>query len=147
MQKRILNKISLLLASVLIAATTLTLAGCAKNEVPAVNENVMVSVAGGEFGVGNTKFNFNVTDAEGNTTEFVVNTDETTVGDALLKVNLIAGEDSEYGLYVKTVNGVTADYDVDQTYWAFYINGEYAMTGVSDTNVEAGATYEFKVEK
>lgn len=50
-------------------------------------------------------------------------------------------------LYVKTVNGITADYDTDQTYWAFYVNGEYASTGVDSTPVNEGDTYEFKVEK
>jgi len=35
----------------------------------------------------------------------------------------------------------------DQTYWAFYINGEYASTGVDSTNIEEGSTYTFKVEK
>ena len=70
-----------------------------------------------------------------------------TVGAALLSLGLIAGEDSEYGLYVKTVNGETADYDVDGTYWAFYVNGEYAMTGVDATTLEAGAIYAFRVEK
>ena len=54
---------------------------------------------------------------------------------------------SRFSLYVKKVNGITADYDVDQTYWAFYINGEYGMTGVDATDIEAGATYTFKVEK
>ena len=57
------------------------------------------------------------------------------------------GEDGQYGLYVKTVNGITADYDVDGTYWAFYINGEYAMSGVDVTDIAAGSTYAFKVEK
>lgn len=50
----------------------------------------------------------------------------TTVGKALLDQGVIAGEDSSYGLYVKTVNGTTLDYDTDGMYWAFYINGEYA---------------------
>ena len=49
-------------------------------------------------------------------------------------------------LYVKVVNGITADYEVDQTYWAFYINGEMAMTGVDATDVEDGVVYSFKVE-
>ncbi len=65
----------------------------------------------------------------------------------MLELNLIAGDDSEYGLYVKTVNGITADYDVDQTYWAFYIDGEYAMTGVDTTDITPGVAYSFKVEK
>ena len=86
-------------------------------------------------------------EADGNETNFVVNTDKETVGDALLELNLIEGDDSEYGLYVKTVNGITADYDTDGTYWAFYVNGEYASTGVDSTPVNEGDTYEFKVEK
>ena len=68
-------------------------------------------------------------------------------GEALLELNLIAGDESEYGLYVKQVNGITADYDVDQTYWAFYVNDAYATAGVDTTAVEAGAKYAFKVEK
>ena len=69
------------------------------------------------------------------------------MGDALTEIGMIAGEEGDYGLYVKTVNGVTADYDVDQTYWAFYINGEYASTGVDATPVSSGDIYSFKVEK
>lgn len=99
------------------------------------------------LGEGQTVFTFNVTDADGNETNFEIHTDKETVGEALLELDLIAGEDSEYGLYVKTVNGITADYDKDQTYWAFYVNGEYAQTGVDSTNVTAGDTYSFKVEK
>ena len=47
----------------------------------------------------------------------------------------------------KTVNGETADYDTDGSYWAFYIDGEYAMAGVDYTAPEAGKTYAFKVEQ
>ena len=46
-----------------------------------------------------------------------------------------------------TVNGIAADYDVDGTYWAFYIGNDYGMTGVDMTTIEAGATYAFKVTK
>ena len=45
------------------------------------------------------------------------------------------------------VNGITADYNVDGTYWAFYIDGEYAMTGVDVTDITAGSAYAMKVEK
>lgn len=99
------------------------------------------------LGEGAVQFTFTVVDGDGNETSFDIHTDAETVGAALLEQNLIAGEDSEYGLYVKTVNGVTADYDTDGTYWAFYVNGEYAMTGVDSTPVENGAVYAFKVEK
>ena len=49
-------------------------------------------------------------------------------------------------IYVKTVNGVTLDYDKDGKYWAFYVNGEYAQTGVDSTDITAGAEYSFKAE-
>lgn len=99
------------------------------------------------LGEGKTQFLFTVVDKDGVETAFEIHTDKETVGDALLTLELIAGEEGEFGLYVKTVNGIVADYDVDATYWAFYVNGEYAMSGVDTTNIEEGAAYMFKVEK
>lgn len=92
-----------------------------------------------------TMFTLTVTDQEGTETEILVHTDKETVGEALLEFGLIEGEESEYGLYVKTVNGITVDYDKDGVYWAFYINGEYATSGV-DSTVTEGDVYSFKVE-
>lgn len=98
------------------------------------------------LGEGSTKFTFTVVDQEGTETQFEIHTDKETVGEALLELSLIEGDESEYGLYVKTVNGITADYDKDGVYWAFYINGEYAPTGVDSTPVTEGESYSFKVE-
>ena len=84
--------------------------------------------------------------SQGKETAYQISTDKKTVGEALVELNLIAGEDSQYGLNVKTVNGVTVDYDKDGKYWAFYVNGAYASKGVDSTDIEAGATYSFKVE-
>ena len=78
---------------------------------------------------------------------FTINTDKDTVGAALLEHELIAGEDGAYGLYVKTVNGILADYDIDQSYWSFYIDGEYAMSGVDSTPVVNGGTYKLEYTK
>lgn len=111
------------------------------------NVDAPVVTDGATLGEGAHSFTLEITDAEGKTITATINTDEETVGAALLKLNIVQGEDSEYGLYVKTVNGETADYDADGTYWGIYINGEYAMTGVDATTLEAGATYAFRVEK
>lgn len=54
---------------------------------------------------------------------------------------------AEIGEGSKTVNGMTADYGKDGVYWAFYIDGEYAMTGVDATNITDGAQYAFRMEK
>lgn len=98
------------------------------------------------LGTGSKSFDFDVTDADGNTTHFVVSTDRDTVGDALLELGLIAGEEGAYGLYVKTVNGLTFDYDTHGKYWAFYVNGEYGMTGVDTTEIVPDTLYAFVVE-
>lgn len=107
------------------------------------NEVTAVTV----LGEGETVFNFGVYDLEGNETWFEIHTDEETVGAALLAVELIAGDAGPYGLYVKTVNGITADYDKDKVYWAFYVNDDYGMSGVDATEIEDGKVYSFRIAK
>ena len=55
---------------------------------------------------------------------------------------LIDGENGAYGLYIKLVNGIEADYDKDGTYWAFYKNGEMMMVGVDGAVIADGEHYE-----
>ena len=104
------------------------------------------AAAATEVGEGSTSFAFQVTFADGSQQDYTVKTDSTVVGEALQDAGLIAGEESEYGLYVKTVAGQTLDYDADGMYWAFYVNGEYATSGVDTTDIDAGSTYEFRAE-
>ena len=78
---------------------------------------------------------------------FTIHTDKSTVGEALMEHRLVEGEDGAYGLYVKKVNGILADYDVDRSYWAFYIDGEYAMTGVDATPIKEGEIYRLEYAK
>ena len=111
--------------------------GSTQGTVQAQTDGVFAD--GSELGEGNTEFTLTVTDTEGAESSFTIHTDKENVGDALTEIGIIAGEEGDYGLYVKTVNGVTADYDVDQTYWAFYINGEYASTGV---HVSSGTVWD-----
>ena len=85
--------------------------------------------------------------AEDKLVTFTIKTDKTTVGAALLEHGLIAGEEGQFGLYVKVVNGMTADYDVNQRYWAFYIDGEKAMTGVDGTDINEGSIYRLEYAK
>ena len=158
---RIKKPLSFILCIVLIAAIALFTTGCNDNTVKtpedgttqdaevistAVPEEDASEIEKQEIGEGEKSFVFTVTDADGNETAFLVHTDKTTVGEALLELNLIAGDEGAYGLYVKTVNGTTYDYDKDGKYWAFYVNGEYGMTGVDMTDITEGATYSFKVE-
>lgn len=152
MKKKCMHKLlPLILCLVLATATALFAAGCNdKNKDAAPSQagtEGNVQTDGSVLGEGAKQFALTVVDQEGNETEFEIHTDKETVGEALLELGMVSGEDGEYGLYVKTVNGITADYDKDGTYWAFYINGEYAQTGVDATAITEGDSYSFKVEK
>ena len=73
---------------------------------------------------------------------FIIHTDKETLGDALLEHKLIDGEDGPYGLYIKKVNGIVADYDADQTYWNFTKAGELMLVGVDSAEIADGEQYE-----
>ena len=74
--------------------------------------------------------------------EFKINTSAESLCTACEEQNLIAGEDSDYGLYVKTVDGETVDEDA-QEWWCITKGGEMLPTGVDDTMIADGEQYEF----
>lgn len=53
----------------------------------------------------------------------------------------VEGTESEYGLMVETVNGLTADFNTNGAYWAFYVDGDYCNYGVDEQPVEDGQAY------
>lgn len=147
---------SFILCMVLIVAMALSATGCngstPKTSVTETNtetkENADDSAQAEStvLGEGSRSFSFTVVDQDGKETQFEIHTDKETVGDALTELELIAGEEGDYGLYVKTVNNITVDYDTDGKYWAFYVNGEYAAAGVDSTPIAEGESYAFHVE-
>ena len=151
MNEKFIRKIlSFIVCGVLIAAMALFTIGCNGKDVSSDNSAVTNSVSETETtvkGEGDTVFKFTVTDADGAVSAFEIHTDKKVVGEALLEVDLIDGEQGDYGLYVKTVNGKTLDYDKDGKYWAFYENGSYAAKGVDQTDIAEGVEYSFKAEK
>ena len=127
---------------VLIAAMALACMGCAKKDESQAG-TLDASAGVQELGEGAKTFAFEVEDLEGNKQEFLIHTDADTVGAALVDLELIQGEPGPYGMYVKQVCGITAVYEEDGTYWAFYENGEYGMTGVDETPIDESVTYAF----
>ena len=140
MKRKMKKKITSALVLTLVLAALLTLVACNTVDATGLWENA-THRRDMEFGSGALTVYVEVKAGEESVT-FTVNTDETILGDALLEHGLIDGEESQYGLYVKKVNGIVADYDVDQSYWGFYKDGEYMLTGVDVTEIENGAHYE-----
>ena len=114
-----------------------------------VTEEPMVYESGSIIGEGEKHIYVTATDSVNQeligTFEFY--TDAENIGDALMEYGFISGDDDAYGLYVKVVNGVKAEYETDGTYWAFYVNGDLATTGVSSTPVEDEMSYMFQIEE
>lgn len=71
-----------------------------------------------------------------------VKSDKDNLADMLTENELVEGDNGEYGLYIKKVNGVSADYDIDGAYWGLNKNGEPTPVGASDITVTDGEHYE-----
>lgn len=138
--------LSAILCIVLVAAVALFTTSCDDNKKGEVTTTVTSSEVT-VLGKGKTQFAFTVVDGEGNATDFEIHTDKKTVGEALVELDLISGEEGQYGLYVKEVNGIRADFDKDGVYWGFYADGEMAPAGADMTDIVPGTHYSFKVTK
>ncbi|MBO5339001.1 MAG: DUF4430 domain-containing protein [Clostridia bacterium] len=108
---------------------------------------LFIASCGGKESETELSFTFEVVHLDGTEKTFEVKTYKTILADALTEKGYISGYKSQYGLTVETVDGETLDWNTSGAYWALYINGEYAITGVSTTTIEDGATYTFKAEK
>ena len=135
--------LALVLVFVLTAAAALT--GCSgaptETTAPTAPDGAVT-----ELGEGSKTFELTVEDKEGVIHSYRIHTDEEMVGFALIEHELIEGEQGQYGMYIKSVLGQTLDYETDGMYWAFYVNGEYALTGVDQTPIQADTAYLLKAE-
>lgn len=136
----------ILILTLLVAAVAV---GCGENETPVTTDAVVTDAPAERetLGEGQYSFDFTAIAGDGERFEYTICTDAETVSEALVSLDLIAGEDGPYGLYIKSVCGVVADYDIDQTYWAFYTDGEMSMVGADSVKCADIKSVEFKVEK
>ena len=78
---------------------------------------------------------------DGSDTQTTITTDAEFLRGALEQENMIEGTESDYGLYVTTVNGVTADESKEQ-WWRFAKGGGVGETGVDSTPIADGDAFE-----
>lgn len=94
---------------------------------------------------GTKKITVTVVYGDKSTKDFTITTNEDYLRAALENERLISGNESEYGLFVTTVDGVTVS-DADNQWWAFYLNDEMLMTGVDTTPVNDGDHFTIALE-
>lgn len=82
-----------------------------------------------------------VVHADGSSKDFEYHTDEEYLGAVLLAEGLAEGEEGPYGLTINAVDGETASWEENQSYWALYIGEEYATTGADSTPVNDGDVF------
>lgn len=72
---------------------------------------------------------------------FNYTTDSEYLADVLLDEQLVSGSESEYGLFITTVNAITAN-DANQEWWCITKDGQMLETGASDTPINDGDKFE-----
>ncbi len=145
------TKLLALLLALLMCASVL-LCGCGEQDdaLPDVWQTATYT-SDATVGEGEKTVTLYVT-ADDKSVALTVKTDAATLGEALLALKLIAGDESQYGLYVKTVNGMTADYDADGSWWCFNSvaadgTREMMMVGVDGAEISGGEAYELVISK
>ena len=145
-RNRMKKLVCIVLCVALVAAMAIFASGCNSSKTESTESTVVTIEDGQSIGQGATQFTLTVVDVEGKEVTAQISTDKATVGEALMELGLVAGEESDFGLMITTVNGITLDFNKDGKYWAFYVDGQYASTGVDQTGITAGATYMLKAE-
>jgi len=98
-----------------------------------------------ETNVGDKTITVEVISADGTSKEFEINTHAEFLRGALEEKDLVAGDESEFGLFVKTVDGYTAN-EANQEWWCFTKGGEQLFTGIDTTPIADGEHYEITLK-
>ena len=79
--------------------------------------------------------------SDGETIEFSYDTTDKYLGELLISKGLISGSESEFGLFVDTVDGEKADFSVNGAWWRLTCNGKDSETGADTTVINDGDKY------
>lgn len=75
---------------------------------------------------------------DGTSKDYSISTKHAILKGALVENNLISGEETKNGYFVKAVDGITADYATDGAWWSFYQNDAMCMEGVDTLVIRDG---------
>lgn len=152
-------KFEKILALLLACVMTFALVACSSDDSSKISDDSSSQVVEGNADLwDNATYTEDVTIGEGDKTVTLtvtageksivvtIKTNAETLGEALRDTAFATGDESEYGLYVKTVNGITADYDIDMSYWGLLQNGEYTAFGVDGAELGENTAFEFRYE-
>lgn len=95
---------------------------------------------------GSKSITLEVLNQEKQTSEYQVQTDAEFLRQAMEEAKgfTFDGEEGDYGFTLFTINGETHNWNVDGSYWAVYVNGEYGQYGIGSQPVEDGDVFRFE---
>lgn len=99
-------------------------------------QTALTSVTGEKINI-----SIEVVSEDGSSKIFPLTTSCTNLADALTSSGIAQGSVGQYGFTVITVNGITADYNTSNSYWAISVNGTLSQTGASAIELANGGVY------
>lgn len=78
---------------------------------------------------------------DGSEREFALSTHQETLGPALVEGGVVEDNQGDYGLYILTADGETAE-EANQEWWCLTRNGESLTLGADDQPIADGECYE-----
>ena len=127
--------LAVVLALIFMLSMTLALVSCSNDDGKLEGEGKPITIT------------LEVIGPDGISKEHSVSTDSSkNLRQALEGAGLISGDEGAYGLYVKVVDGITADYDVDGSWWSLTKDG-VLCSGVDSTEIADGDHFEFTYSK
>ena len=108
-------------------------------------------IAGPKAQAGSKSYTLEVVDDNGETETYEGTTDAEYLRDVMDELAQegdfsYEGTEGDYGLYIDTVNGLTADYNTDGAYWSIYVNGEYGQYSADLQPVADGDVFRLAYE-
>ena len=94
---------------------------------------------------GEKRIGITVVHADESSKVFEVNTEAEYLGEALLEEGIAEGEVQQYGLYILTVDGETAD-EAAQQWWCVTKGGGEVLTGADSTPIADGDQFELTLK-
>ncbi len=83
-----------------------------------------------------------VTYQDGKTKDFVYKTEEKFLGPVLRKEGLVEGHVDGGSFFIDAVDGLVADYSVNESWWKVLEDGEQVLVGVDELAIKDGGTYQ-----
>ena len=125
--KNILKRSLALLFAIIMVV--MCFAGCKAKEEK-VSSDITASTAV-------TKFTVDIILKDGETKSVEISTAKKTLGEALYEKGLVKKQEFESGFYTE-IDGVKADYSVDNSWWCVKQNDKMTQKGINDLQVKNG---------